>query len=89
MLPWKGRLPFKQYMMAKPTKWGIKAWLFCEACSGYVLRFNIYLGKEDQAPEGVAVWLCQRVVEELVADLHDSHVHVYVDNFYTYIALFR
>ncbi|VDI03632.1 Hypothetical predicted protein [Mytilus galloprovincialis] len=26
MVPWKGQLSFKQYMPAKPTKWGIKMW---------------------------------------------------------------
>ena len=38
MIHFKSRLRFKQYMKAKPTKWGF------EQC-GYVYRLQIYTGK--------------------------------------------
>ncbi|KAI7805246.1 putative piggyBac transposable element-derived protein 4-like [Triplophysa rosa] len=39
MIPTKARLSFKQYMKAKPTKWGIKLFVMADTtlCSGYVI----------------------------------------------------
>ena len=34
MIPYKGRLKFKQYMKDKPTKWGIKAFVLSDARNG-------------------------------------------------------
>lgn len=31
MIPFKGRLGFKQYMKNKPTKWGVKAFVLSDA----------------------------------------------------------
>ena len=31
MIPFKGRLAFKQYMKDKPTKWGIKVFVLADA----------------------------------------------------------
>ncbi len=31
MIPFKGRLRFKQYMKDKPTKWGIKVFVLADA----------------------------------------------------------
>ncbi|XP_075929103.1 uncharacterized protein LOC116950672 [Petromyzon marinus] len=45
MIPFKGRLFFKQHMPAKPTKWGVKVWELCEAQTGYCLNFDIYTGR--------------------------------------------
>ena len=36
MIPFKGRLRFKQYMKDKPTKWGIKVFVLADATNGYV-----------------------------------------------------
>ena len=41
---WKGRLRFRVYNPAKPTKVGIKLYQVCEAKSGYCLGFDIYTG---------------------------------------------
>lgn len=39
IVPHKGRLSFKQYIKNKPTRWGIKLWVLCEAdtdmCTGF------------------------------------------------------
>lgn len=45
MVAHKGRLSYKQYMKAKPTKWGIKVWVLSESPLGYVYKFDVYLGK--------------------------------------------
>ena len=45
MIPFKGRLTFKQYMKNKPTKWGIKVFVLSDATNGYIYRIQIYTGK--------------------------------------------
>jgi hypothetical protein len=43
MIPFKGRLSFKQYMKDKPVKWGIKVFTLSDAINGYVYRAqNLY-----------------------------------------------
>ena len=48
MIPFKGRLGFKQYqyMKNKPTKWGVKVFLLSDATNDYVYRLQIYTGKQ-------------------------------------------
>ena len=45
MIPFKGRLGFKQCIKDKPTKWGIKAFTLSDATNGYVYRLQVYTGK--------------------------------------------
>lgn len=37
MIKFKGRISFKQYMPAKPTKWGFKNFVLCDSKTGYAL----------------------------------------------------
>ena len=46
MTAFKGRLSFRQYLPAKPTKYGIKVWIAADASNGYVVNFSVYLGSE-------------------------------------------
>jgi len=46
MIGVRGRLYLRQYMPAKATKYGIKVWMVADSSSGYVLNFDVYLGKE-------------------------------------------
>lgn len=86
MIPFKGRLGFKQYMKDKPTKWGIKVWVLADATNGYVKRIQVYTGKGD-GDNGVG--LCSRVVLELVNGLETSGLQLYTDNYYTSPVLFQ
>lgn len=43
MVPCKARSKLKQYIKAKPYKWGYKVW--CLASGGYLIQFIIYQGK--------------------------------------------
>ena len=45
MIPFKGRLSFKQYIKNKPVKWWMKAFVLSDATNGYVYRMQIYTGK--------------------------------------------
>ncbi|KAL1241331.1 PiggyBac transposable element-derived protein [Trichinella spiralis] len=39
------RCPFRQYMLKKPAKYGIKVWTLCEAKTSYAWNMQIYTGK--------------------------------------------
>lgn len=88
MIRFKGRLGWRQYMRDKPIKYGIKMWGLCEAGTGYLINFDIYCGKVGtKTTKGLA----QNVVVGLVAALLKVQPwqggHVYMDNFYTSLAL--
>ena len=89
IIPYKGRLSFKQYMKNKPTKWGIKVFVLSDATNGYIYRLQIYTGKNLEST--VEAGLCSRVLLKLMMGL-DGH-QLYTDNYYTspevYLQLFN
>ena len=86
MIKFKGRLGFRQYMPAKPIKWGIKVWSLAESTTGYLERFQVYTGKEAGRAE---IGLAHRVVSDLSEHLADTHIRLYMDNYFTGIPLFN
>ena len=95
--PWKGRLQFRVYNPAKPTKFGIKLYQVCEASSGYCLGFDIYTSDtscreyaELVGTDPDATATTKIVVGLLVrCGLIDLGHHIYMDNYYTSPELFR
>ncbi|GFO38733.1 PiggyBac transposable element-derived protein 4-like [Plakobranchus ocellatus] len=83
MVKFKGRLGFRQYMPAKPIKWGIKVWCLAESSTGYMNSFQIYSGKEAGQEQGLA----HHVVKDLLVPYHHSNIRVAMDNFYTSVPL--
>lgn len=51
MIPYKGKLSFKQRMIAKPIYWGIKLYDLCDSETAYLSRFEVYLGKGREEQE--------------------------------------
>lgn len=45
MVGFKGRLSFIQYLPKKPTKWGMKAFVLADSCTGYVYNWRLYTGR--------------------------------------------
>ena len=45
MIAYRGRLSFKQYIPAKPTKYGINVWEACDVRNGFCFDFYVYLGR--------------------------------------------
>ena len=85
MIKFKGRLGFRQYMPAKPIKWGIKVWALCEADTGYAYNLQVYTGKvEGRQEKG----LTHRVCMDLLTPVLGTGIHVYIDNLYTAVNLF-
>ena len=53
--------------------------MLCEAKTGYVYNFDVYLGKEEGNVEHN---LARRVVKELVTVIENKYHHLYMDSFY-------
>ena len=85
MIPFKGRLRIKQYMLLKPVKRGIKVWECADTSNGYVCNLSVYTGKERHAnPERRIGY---RVVHNLTRPLVGKNHHVFIDNFFSSIVL--
>ena len=84
MIPYTGRSCFKQYMPNKPTKFGIKVWMLCDASTGYCLNYDVYPGRQYRAgPNGLGY----EVVTKLLSEYMGKHHHVFFDRFFTGIPL--
>ena len=84
MVPFKGRSSLKQYMPKKPIKRGIKIWVRADAQNGYISAFEVYTGKKEGSTEH---GLGANVVMSLTEQLHNTHHHVYFDNFFSSVDL--
>ena len=85
MIAFRGRLSFRQYMPAKPTKYGIKVWMASDSSNRYVLNFDVYLGKDvrNQRIHGLGY----DVVTKLITPFMNKNHHVYFDNFFSSVRL--
>lgn len=82
MVPFRGRLKFRQYIKGKRHKFGIKLFKLCLS-GGYTHHCKIYCGADKT--EGMSV--ATKVVFELMADCLDKGATLYTDNWYTSIEL--
>ena len=82
------RSEIRQYIKDKPTKWGIKLWVLADSANGYTYDFSVYIGRA-QAQETSANGLRYDVVMKLMDPLFDQGYHLYVDNFYSSLTLFK
>jgi len=86
MVKFRGRLAFRQYLPAKPTKYGIKVWMRADPTNGYVNDLQVYTGRENNRTEH---GLAHRVVTDLVKDINGHNHIVNVDNYFTSPQLFE
>ena len=80
MIAFKGRQEFRQYMPAKPTKYGIKVWMIADSSNGYVLNYDVYLGRDGKKR---IHGLGYDVVTSTVKPYMNKNHHVYFDNFFS------
>jgi hypothetical protein len=83
MKGFKGRCEIRQYMPAKPEKFGIKFWARCDGNSSYLSEFQLYTGKRDRNQIQQNHGLGYRVVHDLTRDLVGLNHHIYHDRFFT------
>uniref|UniRef100_A0A1B6HG03 Uncharacterized protein n=1 Tax=Homalodisca liturata TaxID=320908 RepID=A0A1B6HG03_9HEMI len=84
MIPFRGRLLFRQYIPGKAHKYGIKIFKLCDK-TGYTYGIKVYMGKGTVAATDNSV--ATSVVMELMANHLNSGHNLYVDNYYTSVQL--
>ncbi|KAL8582146.1 hypothetical protein ACOMHN_004065 [Nucella lapillus] len=86
MMPWRGRVGFRQFIPSKPVRYGIKMYLYCESDSPYVCRMEIYCGRrwgqreKDHGPN-VVKWFSE--------NFHGKGHTIFIDSFFSSVGLFR
>ena len=88
MVKSRHRSGFRQFIKDKPTKWGIKLWVLADSSNGYTVDFNIYIGRAAGQEVG-ANGLGYDVVMRLMTPYYNKGYHLFVDNFYSTLILFR
>lgn len=83
MIPWRGRLHFRQYIPNKRHKYGIKLYKLC-LIEGYTYKIKLYSGKNLTATKQSHP---RTVVMELMDDLLYGGRILYADSFYTSVPL--
>jgi len=80
MIPFNGRHKLVQFMPLKPIRYGFKAFLLCEATSGYVLNWSLYTNnfKKDDT-FGVAYRIMRSLCEGYEGE---GHI-IFTDRYYT------
>ena len=81
MIAFKVRLSFRQYLPAKPTKYGIKVWMAADSSNGYVLNLSVYLGSEGENRR--LYGLGYDVVMKMAHPFLNRKHHLYFDNFFS------
>ena len=82
MIPFRGRLHFRQYIPGKSHKYGVKIFKLCDRV-GYTYNMRIYAGKDDDH----AIGLATSVVLILSEQYLECGRTLCTDNFYTSIPL--
>jgi hypothetical protein len=80
MIGFKERFFLKQYLLGKPTKWGIKAWGLADSANGYLLKCDIYRGKKEIRQQDLLVG--EQVVLQLT-EYFWGKWHIYFDNIFS------
>ena len=78
LVPWMGRLIFRQYIPNKAHRYGIKMFKICSV-EGYTWGIRIYSGKSATGERETG--LAQKVCLELTKDLLNEGRTLFVDNF--------
>ena len=92
LIHFTGRLHFKQYIPSKRARYGIKMNKLCDRDTGYVHTFRIYEGKDSQLqPPDCPTYIgtSGKIVWDLAYPLFNKGYHLYVDNYYSSLPLFR
>ena len=83
LMLWKGRLGFKQYILNKRCRFGIKYFSLCET-SVYLWNLYVYLGKVKNSPGDAAyaeeLGKSGAAVLKLMSELYNKGYHLYMDN---------
>ena len=85
MIPFNGRSNLKVYMPQKPIKYGLKAYMICEASTGFVINWFLHTGTLKKSESTIT----HKIVMKLVDGLEGEGHTIYMDRYYTGLPLFR
>lgn len=83
IVPFKGRLSFKQYLPKKRNRFGIKLFVLCDVSTGIIIDFIVYCGVTSAITHIQNLGISGSVVVTLIRDYFKSNRHLYIDNWYT------
>jgi hypothetical protein len=86
MIPFRGRLIFRQYLPNKSSKYGIKLYKLCDSI-GYTYKIIIYSGKDSNISLQTDFPVARNVVMKLMEGYLNEGRTLIIDNFYTSIIL--
>ena len=89
MIPFRGRLSFKQYHRDKPIKWGMKLWILVDSKTGYNYSFDMYVGCDEDVDDFRRIGKVNGIVLKMAKVLYGQGYHLYSDRFYTSPHLLR
>lgn len=75
--PFDGVSKYKQYMPAKPTKWGLKIYMLSDSMSDYILSAPLYTGNSEST-ENYTI----KLVMGILKDHYWKGHRLFIDNFY-------
>lgn len=84
LVPYRGRLSFKQYIPNKRHRFGIKLYKLCLQ-GGYTYNLKVYCGKDKTGNKNISG--ATNTVLELSDKLLDKGRTIYTDNFYSSVSL--
>ena len=79
MVPWRGRLGFRQYLPGKTHKYGVKLFKLCTV-SAYTLRLSVYTGAAQGHHE---ISMVASVVHQLMRQFTGEGRTLFAGNYYT------
>lgn len=83
LMPWKGRLSFKQYTSTKRRRFGVKFFILCDCNTKFILNFIVYTGVETEIENDPEVGLAGSVVLSLMKNYLDKNHTLFVDNWFS------
>ena len=89
LMLWKSRLSFKQYILSKRSRFGIKLYMLRDCRTGFILDFIIYTGSSTYVVRDNTLGVSGAIVMKMIDKyLYRGH-NLYVDNWYSSPALFE
>jgi hypothetical protein len=98
MIPFNGRVHFKVFNPDKPTKWGIKEFILCDAVTAYTFQIKLYHGQtmwSQEFGENIVIndannqSRTMELVIQMLKNYENKQHKVVMDNYYTSWKLFR
>ncbi|XP_047738345.1 piggyBac transposable element-derived protein 4-like [Hyalella azteca] len=83
LVPFRGRIFFRQYIPGKSHKYGIKLYKLCTV-NGYTWNFEVYTGNLSNVPEHNH---SESIVLKLAKPLLKNGATIYADNYYSSVPL--